>query len=356
MNWMNWLPWRYLVKRAAKRHGFLDPIALLGKLHSFAQPSEVGEPIELLRAGVVFHARGLINSRVIQHNLDWVWPYWVERQFDPGDPAFIPRAFSITHINLSNRNWTAIGRPDLDELPIVDPRGLLTPWYDGWSLDGWVLADDGRCLLPSRCRSSRQKYELDDDGVCVVTESATDGLSLTSRARVVVENGKPFCQMVLQARSEVAGSLVLSLRPANPEGISFINRVTLSTGRDHWVVDGRPAVTFSRPAEHHHVSDYHEGDVRIHLQDKDDQAEGRCDVGMVTAAALFPLRANEVSELTVTVPLSHEGAEKLPSDGWQKALQGHARLECPDDHWQFLYWHDGEPEIEVKLPGTNAPA
>jgi len=56
MNWMNWLPWRYLVKRAAKRHGFLDPIALLGKLHSFAQPSEVGEPIELLRAGVVFHA------------------------------------------------------------------------------------------------------------------------------------------------------------------------------------------------------------------------------------------------------------------------------------------------------------
>ena len=51
MSWMNWLPWRYLVKRVAHRHGFLDPIALLAKLHSFAQPSEVGEPIELLRAG-----------------------------------------------------------------------------------------------------------------------------------------------------------------------------------------------------------------------------------------------------------------------------------------------------------------
>ena len=44
MSWMNWLPWRYLVKRVAHRHGFLDPIALLGKLHSFAQPSEVGNP------------------------------------------------------------------------------------------------------------------------------------------------------------------------------------------------------------------------------------------------------------------------------------------------------------------------
>ncbi len=336
MSWMKWLPWRYLVKRAAKRHGFLDPIALLGKLHSFAQPSEVGEPIELLRAGVVFHARGLINSRVIQHNLDWVWPYWIERQFDPADVAFIPRAFSITHINLSNRNWTAIGQPDVDELPVVDPRGLLTPWYDGWSLDGWLLADDGRCLLPSRCKNSRQRYEL-EDGLCVVTESEMDGLTLTNRSRVVIENGQPVCQMVLQARSDVSGSLVLALRPANPEGISFINRVSLCAGRDEWTVDGKSAVSFSRPARRHHVSDYRQGDVRIHLDDKDDQSEGSCDVGMVTAAALFPLQAGEASELTVTVPLSEERSEHIHTDGWGSALTGHARLECPDEGWQFLY-------------------
>ncbi|MFU8822028.1 MAG: hypothetical protein ACNA8G_10790, partial [Gammaproteobacteria bacterium] len=85
MSWMKWLPWRFIIRRVAHQQGFLDPIALLARLHGFAQPSEVGEPIELLRAGVVFHARGLINSRVIQHNLDWVWPYWIERQFDPRD-------------------------------------------------------------------------------------------------------------------------------------------------------------------------------------------------------------------------------------------------------------------------------
>ncbi len=37
MSWMKWLPWRYLVKRVARRHGFLDPIALLAKLHDDAQ-------------------------------------------------------------------------------------------------------------------------------------------------------------------------------------------------------------------------------------------------------------------------------------------------------------------------------
>ena len=50
------------------------------RLRSFAQPSEVAEPIELLRAGALFHARGLVNTKAIQHNLDLVWPYWVERR------------------------------------------------------------------------------------------------------------------------------------------------------------------------------------------------------------------------------------------------------------------------------------
>jgi len=155
MIWLNWLPWRYVLRRAAKAHGFLDPLALMARLQRFAQPSEVAEPIELLRAGVVFHARGLINSRVVQHNLDWVWPYWIERQFDPKDEAFVPRGFSITHINLTHRNWTAVGLPDVGEFPIVDPRGLLTPWLDKWSLDGWVISGDGRRrLLPSRTVSA----------------------------------------------------------------------------------------------------------------------------------------------------------------------------------------------------------
>ena len=143
-------------------HGFVDPFALMARLQRFAQPSEVAEPIELLRAGVAMHARGLINSRVIQNNLDWIWPYWVCRQVDPADPSFLPRAFSLTQINLTHRNWTAVGLPDCIEMPIVDPRGLVTPLLDGWSVDAWILADDGRKLFPSRTtrcgRRSCQPY------------------------------------------------------------------------------------------------------------------------------------------------------------------------------------------------------
>src|SRR6185503_11217834 len=144
------IPWRSVARRAARKRGFLDPIAFLDRLRAFAKPSEVSEPIELLRAGVVFHARGLINTKAIQFNLDWVWPYWVERQFNPEGDSFVPRAFSFSHINLTHRNWTAVGLPDVAFYPIVDPRGLVTPLFDGWSLDIWLVTFAGQLLLPSK--------------------------------------------------------------------------------------------------------------------------------------------------------------------------------------------------------------
>ncbi|HAZ88555.1 MAG TPA: hypothetical protein DCW82_05600, partial [Marinobacter adhaerens] len=43
------------------------------------------------------------------------------------------------------------------------------------------------------------------------------------------------------------------------------------------------------------------------------------------------------SELRLRVPLQDEAAPVIRSDGWAAALHGHARLECPDENWQFLY-------------------
>lgn len=108
-------------------YGFIDPLAILARMERFSQPAEVAQPMELLRAGLIFHARGLVNTKAIQHNLDRVWPYWVVRQFDPADASFVPRALSFSHVNLTHRNWTAVGLPDCPEYPIVDPRGLVTP-------------------------------------------------------------------------------------------------------------------------------------------------------------------------------------------------------------------------------------
>lgn len=339
--WLKWLPWRFVVKRVAKAHGFLDPIALQARMERFLQPSEVAEPIELLRAGAVMHARGLINSRVVQHNLDWVWPYWIERQFDPADDSFIPRAFSITHINLTHRNWTAVGVPDCAELPIVDPRGLLTPWHDGWSLDAWVVTRDGRALLPSRSVDCVQSVEF-DEGFAIRTQTTAAGMNLWQHVAVAIEDGTPVCRMTAEAWADAAGWLVLALRPYNPEGINFIHEVRLSDDHREWTVDGAQRLRFDAPADAHYVSDYRHGDVYIHLHDLEHRVSGICDTGMVTAAALFELEPAVRREIEVRIPLSTGPGEApfdraAPTFGWHNALAHHCRLQLPDRKMQFLY-------------------
>lgn len=336
MKWWSWLPLRWIIRKAATAQGFLDPVEILGRLRGLAQPSEVGEPIELLRAGVVFHARGLINSKVIQHNLDWIWPYWVARQYDPTDPSFLPRAFSVTHVNLTHRNWTAIGQPDLDRLPIVDPRGLLTPQLDGWSLDVWLLSEDGRRLFPSKAAHCSQRYDL-EAGTAVVTRSETDGLALHCRAEVVVEGGRAVCRLRAHGADRHRGrlQLVLSVRPQNPEGVSFVNDVALEAGGACWRVNDEQRVHFDRAPARHHVSSYREGDVLFRLPRGEEAVTGHCDVGLASAAAVWDLAAE--GAVVATVPLEAPGAARADADAWAAARDGVCRLRCPDAHYRFLY-------------------
>jgi hypothetical protein len=335
-----WFPWKYIVRRVARAHGFLDPVAVLSRLHQFAQPSEVAEPIELLRAGVVFHARGLMNTRAIQHNLDWVWPYWVERQFDPKDESFIPRAFSITHVNLTHRNWTAIGLPDCDAMPIVDPRGLVTPDWDGWSIDGWLIADDGRELMPSRQKAVSQRLDM-NSGLAILTDSTSERLSLSSRAELQEDSGTPICRIEFAGSCDSRASLVVALRPYNPEGVSFIHNIEWDG--QSWIIDGRRRVAFLSRPQRHLSSNYHIGDVHVGVQTGKADSGSQCPVGMATAAAVFDIGpflptvvALTVSPIeSVAAPNGHTKGQRNSS--WPAALEGACRFSAPDARFVELY-------------------
>jgi len=303
--WLRWLPWRYVISRLARSRGFIDPVAVLSRLHRFAQPSEVAEPIELLRAGMVFHARGLINTRAIQHNLDWVWPYWVERQFNPLDESFVPRAFSITHVNLTQRNWTAVGVPDCDQLPIVDPAGLLTPIYDGWSLDCWIVPDRGPPMLPSKIGQVEQRL-LVDGSPRVETTTRRDGVRLVTACDAVMEETGPAARLRAVGSCRGGGWLVVSLRPVNPEGVSFIHRVSVSRDGRSWRIGdppGRRRIEFDQAPDDVHLSEYRRGDVLITLDDRAPRREIECDVGLATGAAMFRLEDSTRRTIEARVPL-----------------------------------------------------
>lgn len=340
--WLKWLPWRFIIKYLAKSHGFLDPFSILSRLSSFAQPSEVMVPVELLRAGAMLHARGLINSQAIQHNLDWVWPYWVEQQFNPRSSSFIPRAFSLTHINLTHRNWTAVGIPDFSEIPIVDPHGLVTPFYDGWSLDSWMITEDGQIILPSRLRPVSQHLAFEPN-FAVITKSNLEKVTLESKAEVVLEENIPVCRIHLTGYANFRGWIIISVRPYNPEGISFIHDIVMLPDKKSWRINHEHNIIFGTPPDRWVFSRYRTGDVYHNLLTDDERNEVKCDVGMATGAALFHTEPDSKREITIDIPLKVEKkhffvSAKLPSfTNWEQGLQGVCELRIPDKRFQFLY-------------------
>ncbi|MEX2306346.1 MAG: hypothetical protein WD738_02060 [Pirellulales bacterium] len=379
---LRFLPWKYIVRRAARAYGFADPALWLARIRNFARPSEVQEPIELVRAGVLFHARGIVNARAIQHNLDWVWPYWVERQFDPEDISFIPRAFSLSHINLTHRNWTAIGLPELAIYPIVDPRGLVTPLHDGWSIDCWLFDAAGHALVPSRLHDESVRQQLvTDSRHAVVTSACVGEMALEQAAHVTVCDGQPSLEIDLRAFSAAGGSLVVALRPYNPEGVQFIDEIEAREGGG-WRVNARTEVIVDRPADRMLMSDYESGDVFTRLNAEGDKERGRvgegemsvqterslspplpvspsrsaaplatspetsprvrCAVGMATAAAVYRFDGPR-TELAIRVPLAKElAAMASPARfdaavTWPRIRSEAAELRVPDERMQSLY-------------------
>lgn len=342
--WLKWFPWRLLVRKLARGKGFLDPIEILAQLQNFAQPAEVTAPTELLRSGVILHARGLMNSLAIQHNLDWVWPYWVECQYDPRGKAFIPRSFTLTQINLTHRNWTAIGLPECDRYPIVDPRGLVTPLFDGWSIDAWVLPSEGEPLLPSRLPDVDQRLDLKNN-ICVTTDSSLGLTRLRTKARVVGPASSPVCQIDITGASASLAWLVVALRPYNPEGVSFVHEIALLDDRKGWQVGKKQFVYFDQPPDQCEFSYYHHGDVYNRLPSQEDKTKTWCKVGMATAAAMYRIKPGDPRKVQVQIPLIKENGvhhfvvedEGQAAAAWDKSLQRACVLQVPDEHFQFLY-------------------
>ena len=341
-----WMPWKFLIKHAARTYGIIDPLTFLARLRQFSQPSEVQEPIELIRAGIIFHARGLINTKGIQHNLDWIWPYWVERQFNPDDASFIPRAFSLTHVNLTHRNWTAVGHPDLPLYPIVDPMGLVTPLYDGWSIDLWLVSRDGDMLLPSKYREAEQRWILSPN-LAVVTGFRQNGMELKSVVTLEIQDHAPFAIITVTGKCPEGGWLVVALRPYNPEGIQFIDNIRYQKRHPGWLVNSNTLVKFGRTPEKVVFSNYTDGDVIHQLKKPESDRQTSCKVGMATAAAMFPVGRGEQGSVQVQIPLGGDLPKKTPFsprpnpgpiiESWEKALSSAASLKVADEKIRFLY-------------------
>ncbi|MCD9623605.1 hypothetical protein [Rhabdothermincola salaria] len=282
---------------------------------------------------------------------DRLLPWWLERQLDPTGPDVVPGPAAT--VNTTHRDWVLLGTVGAPERAVLDPRGLLTPWPAGWSLDWWVGADD-RWHLPSRASGVRQN--LLGDAPVVETAMRVPSGDLRHRAWAVAGgDGVPPGGAVvveLENASPVPVAIALAVRPWNPLGASAVHAVDLEATTV--TVDSRVALVLPKAPSRVAFGDVRRDAVESVL---DGTASGewpeggvRCTAGAATAAFLFPLphtavlrvvvplasvpvgpgrRRSDATALAEVEPRALPGADRVVS-GWEAQVRRAARVELPE--------------------------
>ena len=351
-----------------------DIVRHLSTFQRLGETLEIESPGEMLPIGARTVFRALRTRAAAQIGPDWVWPYWLERQLDPHSEAFVPRGHLPFLTNVTARNWTAIGNVASRWEPIVDPRGLVTTWFDGWSLDWWIGADD-RWYVPSREAPSRVRQQLVDATPVVETVMRIPGGEAVHRAYGIAGDDE-FAIVEIENRSRLPFALALAVRPYNPEGLAVIERVELHDGTTV-TVDGRVALLLPKPPSRVAASTFHEGDSASRVfggtavETKEFPRRLRDVAGMAQAAFIYPLPHTATFRVALPMVASRrtrrrgltrrrvERAPSYPSSiptpaqvsrGWMAQSKQGMRLVLPDERLQeavdanrrfMLLLHDG---------------
>ncbi len=340
-------------------------------------------PAELIPIGARLVMRGWHNHDFFPTNRDWILPYWAERQFDPRDPAFLPHGFNLYTINYTHRDWTMIGNPARAREALVDPRGLVTPWFDGWSLDVWVKVD-GKLFAPSRLADEQVAQSLHENLPIVVTTFQAGDVRVRLEAFATEQASPEFIveNITVENPSRVTQhpTLYLSMRPLNPEGTSLVKQIEYQALHTDLAVGGQSSsvviinralgLVLPKP-DAVACSNFENGDVALALPKLNGKTQIECAAGLATAVAAYhiELGAGESKTITAWMPMQREEldeAEPIPQfqipdskfdsraqtiARWREQTARGMRIRLPDEKLQaafdankayLLLLHDGD--------------
>ena len=289
-------------------------------------------PTELIPLNTIQLSRGLLNYTVLQSINDWVFPYWVVKQYSPESSSFVPRAHSGLSINVTNRNWTAAGNKDCDIEPVVDPAGLITPFRNGWSIDFW-LNDGEEYFFPSYYDNVNQRLIND----LPVIENSYDFNKLNFVQTVYVKESTLGIEIKITNNSLYKNKcrLILSIRPFNPEGISLLNNISFVKD-DNCIHAGDGKIYLNTEPEFVYCSDFRKGDAlkACKHNEKVNTFSINCDHGLATAIAAFDIQNNE-NRFNFNIPLEGKGTEHFSREDvlneWELLLEEGTQFRIPDD-------------------------
>ncbi|MDR1996883.1 MAG: hypothetical protein LBQ83_00950 [Candidatus Margulisbacteria bacterium] len=279
---------------------------------SIGYPSGESIPKVLMDFNILNIVRGLFTRFVVSTNLDWIWPYWIVKQFYATSEGFSARGFNPASINTNYRNWTGLGDLDSEYEAIVDPRGLTTPYYNSWSLDTW-LQIDGTVYSPAAAKTCDQKLI---NNLPIITTATTAARKLRLTNTVFVKE-TALCGAVAFQKAEIKNltrttqvfSFGWAFRPYNPDGIALINKIEFQHNGDV-LINGRLAAAVLQIPTGITTSSLSRGDVKFFFAEAGPSGKladiRKSRVGMATGLCVYQI------QLSAGQTVSFEA--RLPAD------------------------------------------
>ena len=302
------------VGKAEKRFGLQQSaVRNFESFKALSGSAASGLPTELFGLGADMWS-GFVFTPFAEQQMDgWVMPYWLDRQRSPGSDSFTPHGHFWLECNMTHRNWTGIGLCGFPNEATVDPRGLITPWPFSPSIDVWLKCGD-ELVCPSEIESVSQELV---GGVPIVRTSFEGlGLECVLTAFVAPIEDMPvalcLCEVTNVHCQAMQASLVVSVRPANPETLAAVNDLAYDKRTRTFTADGNPVACLGAQPSQVLLSDYAHGDVALQLRDprRERVREGATSVnepfGLATGAAVFDLdlSGGAASKFCFAAPLS----------------------------------------------------
>ena len=238
----------FLLRLSGRGHWspFLRALANQGR------PSPVFFPPELVDQGLGIALTGLTNTMAFQGHPSWALPWWAEQQVRPESASFIPTGVNVLTVNLTHRNWTAVGLAGAPWKAMVDPCGMLTPKAFGHS---WMptVALEGRTWIPSLLGAAQVEQSLRDgwQNRVVTRYRVQEALEWSSEAMAFRHGGRDWVRWTHTLAWTGDGpadlSFDLGLRPYNALSLGPVFRSRL---RDRfWSVNRQAALLLPSPPD-----------------------------------------------------------------------------------------------------------
>lgn len=296
---------RFLARLVQRFYGIHpEVIRLIGSGFRLTNPSNADFPSENLPLASRVIASGLWNYCFFQFYRNFAGPYWVERQYNPKDVSFIPRAGSMMSMNLTHRTWCGFRGPTSSSFGMVDPAGSVSPVVGFYSIEIGLQfkpknMPQSKLFLATRGQLKIQQRLIDQLPV-LQTIYSKDSIQNDIKDSVIVEcsvSGDSddlgsILSLISATVKEEGWSLVLGIRPFNTEGAALVDQIEYRKNHEFGSVfiNGNEEIRFLTLPNQQSVSDLEQGDAYF-IDENHTQAN--CPYGVTTAKFCFDLKVGE---------------------------------------------------------------